>query len=166
MSRTLSAPLRGLRSLTQVFRASPHFTPGFEPSLLSSRVQFPFSYFTQKDGSSPSFGGAGEGNRTLDVSLGSSSFAIKLHLRIIGRAVRKSCLPRNYNAFWVGSEAYLIRFHRSFAQACALCCASASLRLRSRSATLCCSVLPDSVLNGIHGSFYHARESAALLSCD
>ena len=26
--------------------------------------------------------GAGEGNRTLDVSLGSSSFAIKLHLRI------------------------------------------------------------------------------------
>ena len=27
--------------------------------------------------------GAGEGNRTLDVSLGSSSFAIKLHPRIV-----------------------------------------------------------------------------------
>ena len=26
--------------------------------------------------------GAGEGNRTLDVSLGSSSFAIKLHLHL------------------------------------------------------------------------------------
>ena len=31
--------------------------------------------------------GAGEGNRTLDVSLGSSSFAIKLHLHYSGTAV-------------------------------------------------------------------------------
>ena len=31
--------------------------------------------------------GAGEGNRTLDVSLGSSSFAIKLHPHLCGTSV-------------------------------------------------------------------------------
>ena len=35
-----------------------------------------------KRGIKPLFSGAGEGNRTLDVSLGSSSFAIKLHPRV------------------------------------------------------------------------------------
>ena len=40
-----------------------------------------------KRGIKPLFSGAGEGNRTLDVSLGSSSFAIKLHLHLCGTSV-------------------------------------------------------------------------------
>ena len=40
--------------------------------------------------------GAGEGNRTLDVSLGSSSFAIKLHLRMSGSFLCRSySIPQN-----------------------------------------------------------------------
>ena len=72
---------RGLHSLTAVFRVSvSHHTPGSEPSFdtyVEGSIQ---SYRSnEKRPVRGVFIGAGEGNRTLDVSLGSSSFAIKLH---------------------------------------------------------------------------------------
>ena len=57
---------------------------------------------------SPNYG-AGEGNRTLDVSLGSSSFAIKLHLRI-RRMSANQFVPIQYTA-----EALFCQFVFSFA---------------------------------------------------
>ena len=82
-----ACPLRGACGVLDCGFPGVHTSvhTGSEPSLYLISLRRGFvSLFapckTPRKGAS--LHGAGEGNRTLDVSLGSSSFAIKLHLRI------------------------------------------------------------------------------------
>ena len=88
LSRPPSAPLCGLRTLTAVFwvfaydRIHPDSPLSDYMACVSGSI--PTSLYTKKQTDEPStfLYGAGEGNRTLDASLGSSNFTIKLHLQM------------------------------------------------------------------------------------
>ena len=88
LSRSPSAPRCGLRALTAVFWVFAYdmVHPDSPPlRLYSLRLGFNSHFVICKktDGLTVCFlHGAGEGNWTLDASLGSSNFTIKLHLQI------------------------------------------------------------------------------------
>ena len=88
LSRSPSAPCCGLRTLTVVFWVFAcdmvHPDSPLSDYMACVSCSIPASLYTKKQTDEPSafLHGAGEGNRTLDASLGSSNFTIKLHLQI------------------------------------------------------------------------------------
>ena len=87
LSRPLSAPRCGLRTLTAVFWvfACDRIHPDSPPlRLYGLRLGFNshITIYKNRRMNRLFLYGAGEGNRTLDASLGSSNFTIKLHLQI------------------------------------------------------------------------------------